>query len=174
MNFRLHFLLCIFIAFMLQGCFIFQSSSSSDSTAKNTQSNAKSSSLVTTLCNHKWIMKRGKSEEYIYDNNCNYIRSVVREDKTLSGDATYVIFYSDNTCIESGLWGDNGSQRRTWSLKGNKLTIYGHNLTVGEEITNNVTFTIESLNSNYLQMKRKIGGRTCTSGSEFYRTLYFN
>lgn len=160
----------VLMALMLQGCFIFQSSSSAEKSSTSTSSN---SSYVSMLCSHKWGLTQGKSEEYVYDKNCNFIRSVVTDYKKYDGSTYYVRFYSDNTCVESGLWGGNGNLKRTWSLSGNKLTIRGNNLSVGEEMTNTVVFTIESLDDGNLQMKRKIGGRTCTSGSEFFRTLYF-
>ena len=160
----------VLMALMLQGCFIFQSSSSSEKSTKSTSSN---SSYVSMLCSHKWGLTQGKAEEYVYDNNCNFIRSVVRELKNFDGSTYYVRFYSDNTCVESGLWGGKGKNKRTWSLTGTKLTIYGTNRIVGELTPNSVTFTIESINNNYLQLKRSNGSKTCESGSEFFKTLYF-
>lgn len=167
---RIYILVTMLMAFMLQGCFIFQTSSSSEKSTTSTSSN---SSYVSMLCSHKWGLTQGKAEEYVYDNNCNFIRSVVRELKNFDGSTHYVRFYTDNTCVEYGLWGGNGNKKRTWSLKGNKLTIYGQNLIVGELTTNSATFTIESINNNYLQIKRSNGSKTCESGSEFFKTLYF-
>ena len=157
----------LLIILLLQGCFLFSSSSSTTSSPTPLES-----SNITSLCSHSWTLKQGKNEEYIYDNRCNFIRSNIIENQVYKG-GIYVTFYANNTCIEKGLWGGNGYENRRWSLKGNQLTIHGSNLSVGEEVTNSVTFIIESISNNNMQLKRKIGGRTCTSGSEFYRTFYF-
>lgn len=174
MKLKLHLLLAALIAFMLQGCFIFSSGSSSSNTSSSTaQNNSNKSSYVTALCSHRWVFTRGVNEEYVYDKNCNFVRSIVREDKSYYNNDIYIQFYSDYTCVENRLWGGNGSQRRRWSLNGNKLTIYGNNMTVGEVVTNSATFTIESLSSNNLRMKRSNGSVTCATGREHFRTLYF-
>lgn len=164
------------LLFLLQGCFIFSpssSSSSSNSSSSRTYTSVESS-YVNTLCSKTWYLLQGKNEERVYDNNCNYIRTNIQEKKLFTGNTYYVKFSPDNTCVEKGLWGGNGYEKRTWSLKGNKLTIYGTNLTIGEEVgASKVVFTIEKIAGQNLQLKRKIGARTCSSGSEFYRTLNF-
>lgn len=159
------------LLFLLQGCFIF-SSGSTGSNSTRTYTTLESS-YINTLCSCTWYLKQGKNEERVYDNKCNYIRTNIKENNIFNNSAYYVKFSNDNTCVEKGLWGGEGYETRRWSLEGNKLTIYGNNLTIGEEVSNQVSFVIERIEPQNLQLKRKIGGRTCASGSEYYRTLYF-
>lgn len=147
---------CVF-----NGCFLFSRSSS------NSSSGAVSEKV---LCSRRWELTRSEFKTLTYQEG--KLKSTKKNSSTKYERKQWVHFNSNHTCYASGLWGCTGSQELKWELEGNVVTIFG-NLQIGDTYRSQVEYYVESINSNYLRIRRYCTPQT-SDGSTQVSILTFD
>ena len=101
------------------------------------------------LCAHRWRLTKRTLTQHQWSNGRPLADKKLREDKI--GSEPWLMFYTDHTATESGVFFSTSKQLQWWSVK-DGIIIQGENLYADETISNTLKFQIEAVTSDYCRM----------------------